>query len=65
MGTWAPSDKFESKLEIVMWPLKATALSRIFFCKPTLMATANNITIVLIAMAKTPIFIIGAETLLL
>jgi hypothetical protein len=65
MGACAPSDKFVSKLEMVMWPLKATALSRIFCCKPTLIATANNITMVLIAMAKTPIFIIGAETLLL
>ena len=50
---------------IVMCPLKATALSRILDCNPSLIAKENNMTIVLIAIAAIPIFIIGPETLLL
>ena len=43
--------------------LKATALSLILLCQGLLQLT--NMTTVLIPMAKTPIFIIGADTLLL
>lgn len=65
MGACAPSEILVLNLDIVMCPLNATALSRILDCKPSLIAKENNMTIVLMAIAVMPIFIIGPETLLL
>ena len=48
-----------------MCPLKATALSRIFCCKPVPVAMAISMTIIPMAIAVIPIFIIGADILLL
>ncbi len=48
-----------------MCPLNPDIFSRIFFCNPTPVAIAISITIIPNAMAITPIFIIGAEILLL
>src|SRR5690606_4392462 len=51
--------------EIIICTLKAIPLSRIFCCKPMPVAMAIIITTMSIAIAAIPIFIIGAETLLL
>ena len=65
MGACAPSEMLVLNFDIVMCPLKATALSRILDFNPSLIAKENNMTIVLMAIAAIPIFIIGPETLLL
>ena len=65
IGTSDSSEALELNVVIVICPLKATALSRIFCCSPIPVAMAIIITIMPIAMAVIPIFIIGADTLLL
>jgi hypothetical protein len=59
------SELFESKFVIFICPLKADSLSLISFCNPIPVDIDTSITITDNAIATIPIFIIGADILLL
>ena len=58
-------DELFSNVEIIRCPLKAAVLFAIAFCRPLPVISAINILVTPIATAKTAIFIIRDETLLL
>ena len=62
---WILQSYYESKFEILICPLKADTLSLISFCSPIPVEIDTSITITDNAIATIPIFIIGADILLL
>ena len=65
IGESDSSELLLSKFEILICPLKADTLSLISFCSPIPVEIDTSITITDNAIATIPIFIIGADILLL